>query len=210
MGKVTQLGFAAVSPADVTTNLMAANVTGGAASQCADMLHDLKTGLMIGAKPNAQAVAQIFGVFAGSISGSLTYLALIPDPQSMLLTEEWPAPAVATWKAVAEVFRDGFEQLPPAALPAMLIGLAAGAALAAAEAYFPPRWARWVPSPTSMGLAFVLPAWNSLSMFLGAMLAEGVRRRVSTWRDRVIVVAAGLVAGESLAGVVSAFARMFG
>lgn len=210
MGKVTQLGFAAVSPADVTTNLMAANVTGGAASQCADMLHDLKTGLMVGSTPKVQAVAQIFGVFAGSFSGSLTYLVLIPDPQSMLLTDEWPAPAVATWKAVAEVFRDGFDQLPAAALPAMLIGLAVGALLAAAEAYLPDRWVRWIPSPTSMGLAFVLPAWNSISMFLGAVLAELVRRRVPTWRDRVIVVAAGLVAGESLAGVVSAFARMLG
>jgi len=37
------------------------------------------------------------------------YLLLIPDPAAMLVTSEWPAPAVATWKAVAELFRDGIE-----------------------------------------------------------------------------------------------------
>jgi len=210
MGKVTQLGFAAVSPADVTVNLMAANVTGGAASQCADMLHDLKTGLLVGARPRSQAVAQVFGVFAGSLSGSWAYLALVPDPRSMLLTEEWPAPAVATWKAVAEVFRDGVEQLPPAAFEALVLGTIAGVVLAAAETILPRRVARLLPSPTSVGLAFVLPAWNAISMFSGAVLAEVARRHLPRWRDRVIVVAAGLVAGESLAGVGAAFARMLG
>jgi uncharacterized oligopeptide transporter (OPT) family protein len=49
MGKVTQLMFAVLAPGSPAANLMAANVTGGAASQCADMMHDLKTGHMIGA-----------------------------------------------------------------------------------------------------------------------------------------------------------------
>ena len=33
MGKVTQLAFGIISPGNVASNLMAANVTGGAASQ---------------------------------------------------------------------------------------------------------------------------------------------------------------------------------
>ena len=36
MGKVTQLTFGFISPGDATANLMAANVTGGAASQCGE------------------------------------------------------------------------------------------------------------------------------------------------------------------------------
>jgi hypothetical protein len=44
MGKVTQLSFAVLDPGNVSTNLMAANVTGGSASQAGDMMHDLKTG----------------------------------------------------------------------------------------------------------------------------------------------------------------------
>ena len=58
MGKVTQLIFGVLSPENVAGNLMAANVTGGAGSQCGDMLHDLKTGLLIGASPRQQALSQ--------------------------------------------------------------------------------------------------------------------------------------------------------
>ena len=205
MGKVSQLGFAAAAPANVTVNLMAANMAGGAASQCADMLHDLKTGLLVGASPRKQAFAQLFGVTAGSLAGAYTYLILIPDPASSLMTETWPAPAVATWKAVAEVFRDGWDQVPTGAMTATMGGILAGAAMAVAEATLPRRLGRWVPQPSALGLAFVLPAWNGVSMFAGALLATLTGRRFPGWRDRVVVIAAGLVAGESLAGVGKAF-----
>ncbi|MCC6215786.1 MAG: OPT/YSL family transporter [Polyangiaceae bacterium] len=202
MGKVTQLVFGAVSPGDVAGNLMAANVTGGAASQCGDLLHDLKTGALIGASPRQQAVSQTAGVLAGAVAGCVGYLVLVPDPKGMLLTAEWPAPAVAAWKAVAEVFREGFSAMPPMALDAMAIAGVLGVVLAVLEKVLPPRVAGWVPSPGSIGLAMVVPAWNSLSMFLGAVLAALLGRWRPGWTKRLlIVIAAGLVAGESLVGV---------
>ena len=48
MGKVTQLTFGVIESGNVSANLMAANVTGGAVVN-ADLLHDMKTGLIIGA-----------------------------------------------------------------------------------------------------------------------------------------------------------------
>ena len=202
MGKVTQLIFGVVSPGNVGTNLMAANVTGGAASQTADMLHDLKCGLLIGASPRKQAIAQSFGVLAGATVGSWGYLLLVPDPQTMLLTEEWAAPAVLAWKTVAELFRDGFEAMPTMALEAMAIGGAAGVVLAIAEKVLPEKSRKWVPSPGAMGLALVIPAYYAVSMFLGSFLAFGANRIASRWARRfVIVIAAGIIAGESLVGV---------
>jgi putative OPT family oligopeptide transporter len=211
MGKITQLSFAAISPGNVTTNLMSANVTGGAAGQCADMMHDFKTGKLIGAEPRLQAVAQVFGVLTGSLVGVGAYLLLIPHPQTMLITPEWPAPAVATWKAVAEVLRGGFGDLPPGAGPAIVVAAVVGVGLAYANHRLPPRWHHFVPSPSAMGLAFVIPAWNSLSMFLGALLAWLLLRFREDWADRFLIAgAAGLVAGESLAGVAAAMSRLFG
>lgn len=202
MGKVTQLVFGAVSPGDVAGNLMAANVTGGAASQCGDLLHDLKTGALIGASPRQQAIGQTAGVLAGALAGCVGYLVLVPDPKGMLLTAEWPAPAVAAWKAVAEVFREGFSAMPPMALDAMAIAGTLGVVLAVLEKVLPPRVVAWIPSPGSVGLAMVVPAWNSLSMFLGAIVAALLGRWRPAWTKRLsIVVAAGLVAGESLVGV---------
>lgn len=202
MGKVTQLMFAALSPGQPAPNLMAANVTGGASSQCAELMHDLRTGKMIGAKPGFQFVAQVFGALSGALAGSAGYLLLVPDPSSQLLTDEWPAPAVASWKAVAELFMQGFGALPASALQAMTIGGLAGIVLAVLEKTLPARARRWVPSPASLGLAFVIPAYNAISMFLGAVCGSVLQRWFPNWTARfLIVLASGMIAGESLTGV---------
>ena len=205
MGKVTQLMFGVVSPGNPAANLMAANVTGGAAGQCADMLHDLKTGLLIGAKPRAQTTAQIAGIVAGSLSGTAAYLALIRDPATELVTEKWPAPAVATWKAVAEVFMKGADAMPEGAFAAIIVAATVGVVMAIGEKTLAPALARWIPSPASVGLAFVIPAYTSISIFTGAVIGAICMRYARSWAERfVIVIAAGLVAGHSLAGVAAA------
>ncbi|MFN7135034.1 MAG: OPT/YSL family transporter, partial [Myxococcales bacterium] len=209
MGKVTQLLFGVIAPGSPAANLMAANVTGGAASQCADLLHDLKAGYLLGARARLQALAQLLGSLSGALIGSAAYLILVPDPQKMLLTNEWPAPAVAAWKAVAEVFMKGFEAMPTGAVAAMAWAGGAGIALAVLEKVVPKRVATFVPSPASLGLAFVIPAWNSLSMFTGALLGWVAMRFFKSWATRfLVVVASGIIAGESLTGVGVALKQM--
>ncbi|REK06004.1 MAG: OPT family oligopeptide transporter [Planctomycetota bacterium] len=209
LGKVTQLTFGLIHPTSVGVNLMTANVTGGAAGQCSDLLHDLKTGKLLGASVRAQAWAQVLGVLVGSMAGSAAYLVLVPDPAGMLLTEEWPAPAVATWKAVAELFRDGIDAAPSGALTASIIGGCIGTALAVVNQLLPQDKHRFCPSAVSIGLAFVIPAFNSISLFLGAMAAALATRVAPGWASRFILpIAAGFVAGESLAGVASALVAL--
>lgn len=211
LGKITQFTFAAISPSNVTANLMTANVTGGAAGQCADLMHDLRTGQMIGANPSFQIIAQVFGVLTGSLVAAITYLSLIPSPQTQLLTPEWPAPAVATWKAVAEVISVGIDALPPASLPAIYIATLIGVGLALIESVARPGVRRFIPSGSAVGLGFVIPAWNSISLFVGAVLAMLIGHFFPEWaKRRLIVVVAGLIVGESLAGVVSAIGGVLG
>lgn len=209
LGKVTQVTFGALAPANTTVNLMAANVTGGAAGQCSDLLHDLKTGLLIKATLRYQAIAQVFGVLSGSLAGTAAYLIIIPDPQAMLLTPEWPAPAVATWKAVAEVLAEGFDTIPPGSLTAVMIAAVLGVGLSVVEHLVPARRRILVPSAASLGFAFIIPASISLALFLGALAAWIVGLFAPDWRKKyVIVVAAGLVAGESIAGVLHALSQI--
>ena len=206
IGKVSQLGFGIAAPGQVITNLMTANTAGGAAGQCADLLNDFKVGHGIGASPFRQTIAQCFGILTGSIAGSMVYLALIPDPQAMLLTEEWPAPAVATWKAVAEALSYGLDSIPSSARWAMLWGGAAGLVLGILEIVMPSARARYLPSAVALGLAFVIPASISIIMALGALIAWVFTARFPSLAARfVIAAAAGLVAGESIIGVAASF-----
>lgn len=209
MGKVTQLVFGALQPASPAANLMTANITGGAASQCADLMHDLKTGHLIGAAPRRLTVAQIFGALAGALAGSFFYLVLVPNPTEQLFTEKWPAPAVATWRAVAELFRSGMDALPEGTLLAMMIAGGLGVALPLAGRYLPPRLAFFVPSSAALGLAFVINAFNCLSMFIGGLLALLLSWFLPKWTARFLVaLCAGLTAGEPLSGVGISLSRM--
>lgn len=208
IGKVSQLGFGLAAPGQAVANLMTANVAGGAAGQCADLLNDFRVGQGIGATPFRQAIAQCVGVLTGSLVGAAAYLALLPDPAAMLLTEAWPAPAVATWKAVAEAMAHGIDSVPESARTAMLIALAAGCAAGLVEATAPARLVRLLPSATAIGLAFVIPASISFTMALGALAAAAFRALAPTLAARfTVAIAAGLVAGESFVGVFAAFAQ---
>jgi len=202
MGKVTQLTFGAIPGSGVTANLMSANVTGGAASQCADLLHDMKCGLMVGASPRLQTYAQLGGVLAGAFAGSAVYQLLITNPSEQLLTEDWAAPAVAQWKAVAEILVKGFENLPEGSVMAMVIAGVIGIVLAIFEKVLPKERATYVPSPSAIGLALVIPAYYCVAIFIGSLIGWGVQRRFPDWSKRfLIVLASGIFAGESLVGV---------
>ncbi len=204
IGKVSQLTFGAMAPGQPITNLMTANVAGGAAGQSADLLNDFRAGHEVGASPARQVVAQCAGVVMGSLVGSLAYLTLIPDPATQLLTPEWPAPAVATWKAVAETLSVGLSGIPQSALIAMAIAGVLGIVLALIERRVSGRHLLLVPSGATVGLAFVIPAGTSITLFLGAALASLLHGLAPHWAARFLLsAAAGLVAGESLFGVVS-------
>jgi uncharacterized oligopeptide transporter (OPT) family protein len=195
-----------MAPGEVVTNLMTANAAGGAAGQCADLLNDFKAGRSIGATPRYQVLAQGVGVVVGSLMGSLVYLTLVPDPAATLITDEWPAPAVATWKAVAEALQHGPGAIPASARMALLTGAVAGIVMVALERS---RLRPWLPSAPAIGLAFVIPASISAMMCFGAIAAALIQHLAPRWQARFLIAAAsGLVAGESIGGVLAAFQDM--
>jgi putative OPT family oligopeptide transporter len=202
IGKVSQLTTGTLAPGETTANLLGANVAGGAAGQSADLLNDLKVGYLIGTPPHYQVIAQFFGILTGSVMGSIVYLQLIPDPVKMLVTDEWPAPAVATWKIVAETIGNGLESIPPSAIWAV----ACGTCLGMTGAWLQQRKPQvWLPNVPAFGLAMVIPASISITMFIGSLVAKVIERYKPSIAQRFLVAAAsGLIAGESLSGVANA------
>jgi len=203
LGKITQITFGALAPGNITTNLMTANVTGGMGLHAADLLTDLKSGYLLKADPRQQFWAQFFGVLAGSLFVVPAYRLLIPTAD-LLGTDKWPAPGAQTWKGVAELLAKGFNTLHPTAQYALLVGAVLGIALVLLEKAFP-KWRKFIPSPTGLGLAFTTPAFNTISMFTGALIALLIERRDAEAADHMVVpVSSGFIAGESLVGVLIA------
>jgi putative OPT family oligopeptide transporter len=203
LGKITQLAYGVLIPQNLTANLMTANVTASVAAESADLLTDLKSGYLLGANPRKQFLAQFFGVFAGAIAATGGFYLLVRDA-SALGGNEFPAPAAQVWKAVAQLLARGVHALPPYALAAIWVGLLVGAALTAVEKLWP-RAHRFLPSPTGLGLAFVVQGYSSISIFIGACIAALYRRaRPKAAETYTIPVASGFIAGESLVGILVA------
>ena len=203
MGKITQLVFGVLAPGNMKTNLMAASLTGGAAIHSADLLTDLKSGYLLGANPRKQLIAQLFGVVAGTFFVVPAYLLLI-DPAD-LGSDRWPAPAAQIWAGVAKVLAKGLGALPTGATSGLLIGGAVGIVLALIEDFVPKEYKKYTLSSTAAGIAWVIPAWNSFSMFLGSLLAWLYVRANAARAERYnLAVASGFIAGESLIAVLIA------
>lgn len=205
LGPVTQLIYGVITPGNVAGNIMAANVTGGVGLHAADLLTTLKTGWLLGAKPRHQFYAQLFGVIVGAIVVVPAFNIILPDP-SVLGGEAWPAPSCVVWAGVSQSFAHGIGALHPSSKGAILVGLVLGVAMALLEKFAPRGLRAWLPSPSGVGIAMVLPASNCIAMFLGAAIAEWLRRKKPALAEKTVVpVASGLIAGESLMGILIAF-----
>src|SRR5262249_10280766 len=86
-----------------------------------------------------------------------------------------------------------------------------------------PQWKKYLPSPTGLGIAFYIAGSDSLAMFAGAVVAWWVQRSVGQQSadhasenaddtgvtSYIVPVSSGLIAGESLMGIVVAALNAF-
>jgi putative OPT family oligopeptide transporter len=201
VGKVTQLVFGGLSPGQMATNLMSAGITNGGAAQAGDMLQDLKTGYLLGASPRKQFGAQLLGICAGLVLVVPVYWIFTGAYE--LGSEQIPAPAAFAWKAMAELLVEGFQALPPYAPQALAIAGAVGVILPILRRM--DRIKPYVPSGLAMGIAFIVPAFNSLVMFYGLLIWLVWKRFWPVAAEKyTFAVASGMIAGEGLIGIVNA------
>lgn len=205
MGKIMQLTYGVLIPQNATANLMTAAITSGAASSSADLLTDLKAGYLLGANPRRQFVAQLLGVLPGTIATVAGFYVLVPDATALTGVDgrdpAFGAPAAQQWMAVAKVFKLGIGHLHPLARQCIFAGIIVGVVLVLLERALP-RYKRWLPSATGVGLGIILPFYQPLQMALGAVIAAILSRKEGRVKELVIPVASGLIAGESIVGVV--------
>jgi len=200
MGKITQLTFGALRPGNTSVNLMSANVTAAAASSSADLLTDLKSGYLLGAHPRKQFLAQLAGIFVGTVVTVLSFRLLVPDA-SVLGTDQFPAPAAQTWRAVALALSEGIYSLGAVKTWCVVGGAVVGIVLTVLPRILPSH-RHLVPSPSGVGLAWTFHWYYGLLFFLGGLLGWWVAKKYPERAEELTFpVASGWIAGESLMGV---------
>jgi OPT family oligopeptide transporter len=210
LGPVTQLIFGGLAPGNIPANVMSANATGGVGLHSADLLTDLKSGWLLGANPRQQFIAQLFGVVAGAAVVVPVFNILVPSAD-VLGSEQFPAPASMVWAGVSKLLATGVSALPQTARVGALCGGMLGILLVLLDKFAPKSAKAFVPSAAGFGLAIVIPGSSSIAFFIGAAIAEALRRaKPKLAEDTVLPVSSGFIAGESLLGIGLAMLKAFG
>jgi uncharacterized oligopeptide transporter (OPT) family protein len=200
MGQLTQAIFGGLLPGALAPNVAAGAVVSGAAAQTGVSMWSLKAGHLLGATPRRQLTVQLVGVVVGSLVGVPAYLLL--TKAYGVGSEALPAPFAQQFRAVAELAVRGLDGLPPHA--GLATGVAAGVGVLLSLATRG-RAAKWLPVPFAMGIGFLLPAFYSVSICLGAVGVLVARRLRPEGADRSMsTLGAGAIAGESLTAVLIA------
>jgi OPT family oligopeptide transporter len=207
LGKLTQLTFGALSPGNITTNVMTAAITGEVAGNASNLLMDIKPGYMLGGKPRQQAIGHVLGIIAGALVATpVFYYIFLKGNPAGLMSEQYPMPAASIWRAVAEVLTSGLSNLTESARWAALIGAILGICLEAIKTRTKGKF--WL-SGVGIGLAFVIPFNTCFAMFLGSFifwLCGRCMKESDGFGYKVMVrnlepVCAGVIAGGAITGI---------
>ncbi len=207
MGKITQVVYGILDPGKITTNLMAAGITAAGASQAGDLMHDLKAGYILKVSIKKQVITQLIGVIVGVFVAAAVYRLLTAAYE--IPGEDFAGPAVVAWHLMAQVLVVGIEAIPLSARWAAVIGALFGIVVTILGKN--KKIAKWLPSPVAVGIAFIVPAFYSIAMWLGALLTYMVNRKNPEAVNKYDAsLASGLIAGEGLMMVVVALLLILG
>ncbi|KAF8306035.1 oligopeptide transporter [Clavulina sp. PMI_390] len=197
-----------------TINLVAGVLSGGSAAQSTDMTGDLKTGHLLSAKPKNQFVAQLTGATVAVFLNVGLFILfcksapciLYPDPTGQQQCT-YGAPSVAAWAAVAEAVAAPVFPVPSSSgYTAIGLSIAAALTVFAKHFYIPQKYWHYIPNWNAIGLGFVVPqVYYPIAMIFGATMVHlWEKRSPKSFEMYGFALAAGLVAGEGMGGVLNA------
>ena len=197
-GLIVLLAVAALGESDQVKLFFVAAVIAVACGLGGDVMSDFKTGQLIGTNPRQMWVGQAIGALLGTVVSVVVMVALV----GAYGTEAF-GPGKAFVSAQASVVATMISGIP--SIPAFVCGLVAGIVL------------HCLRLPAMMiGLGVYLPFYMSLSAPLGALARFAYDRFAGNRKvadelshdDAGIIVASGMLGGESIVGVCVALATV--
>lgn len=211
LGKVMQLGYGIAVPHGLATNLFGTTIVTSSAAIASEAAVNLRCGHLLGASPRRQWLALATGVLAGVVVSVFAFDVLVPNVDAVG-TASMPAPAAQAWRAVASLMSAGLGAIDGVARLALGVGVVLGVLVAWGDR-LGDRRPGWWPSAFGLGIGMLVGFPVTLSFFAGSIVAHVVGRRWARREgsdDRMVALASGAIAGDSLMGVLLALLIAFG
>jgi uncharacterized oligopeptide transporter (OPT) family protein len=207
MANVMQAVFAVLAPGHIPINMIGSGMSGTVAANGEHLMQDYRAGKIVGSTNRNLTILQLVGVPVGALAVAIAY-PLVRAKYGVGGDGGLSSPISVKWAGFAELLSKGFGALPASALQALAIALVLGVVLTVLEGK--PKLARWVPSPTAIGLGMLIPGFAVVPIAIGAVL-QAVWQKVSRGTEEVynIPLASGFITGEALVLLVLAAVAAF-
>lgn len=195
MANVMQAVFAVLAPGHIPVNMVGSGMSGAVAANGEHLMQDYRAGKIVGSTNRKLTYLQLVGVPVGALAVAVSY-PLLRNRYGIGGEGGLTSPISVKWAGFAELLGEGFGTLPRSALVALVIALFVGVALTLLEAT---RLARWVPSPTAIGLGMLIPGFAVFPMVVGGIV-YALWKRFSPRTEAVydVPLASGFITGEAL------------
>jgi len=196
MANVMQAVFAVLAPGHIPINMIGSGMSGTVAANGEHLMQDYRAGKIVGSTNRNLTILQLVGVPVGALAVAIAY-PLVRAKYGVGGDGGLSSPISVKWAGFAELLSKGFGALPASALQALVVALILGVVMTVLEGK--PKLARWVPSPTAIGLGMLIPGFAVVPIAIGAVL-QAVWQKVSRGTEEVynIPLASGFITGEAL------------
>ncbi|KFY17333.1 hypothetical protein V492_00743 [Pseudogymnoascus sp. VKM F-4246] len=202
-------------------NLIAGGIASGAADVATNLTADFRTGFLLRTPPMKQWIAQAIGTLISVFLAPGMFVLFTSAYPCIIHPDEYDhcpflAPSVAAWAAVAQAVTDPSIGIPiKAGIFACVMGAVSVIQVIFRHYYLVgerEKYRAYLPNWGAIALAFVLPVpVFTNAALLGAIIAAVWRKyRYASWDVYGYAVAAGMIAGEGMGGVVGAALQLGG
>jgi uncharacterized oligopeptide transporter (OPT) family protein len=211
MVNLVQALFGAIAPGSLRASMVSSGITGAVAAESEGLMQDFRAGQMINSTPRILTYMQLIAVPVGALALAFMY-PLLRDTYGIIGEHaQLLSPTSQRWvgfaKVVTREFSGGGAISPEAAArlawmkSSFLVGALVGIVLTVIEQK--KEWLKFIPSPTGIGIAMLIPFSAASVIFVGAA-ADRVWTKVSpeSHQRYSIPLASGLIAGEALVAVI--------
>ncbi|KAF4971700.1 hypothetical protein FZEAL_9764 [Fusarium zealandicum] len=199
-------------------NLVAGNIASGTADVANSLVSDFRVGFLLRTPPNLQFYAQALGTFVSVFLAPGIFVLFMsaypcvyrpsPDPADIC---PFAAPSVAAWEAVATAVTMPSIPIPrSSAIFSIVMGIVCAIQAIVKHFYLVgsrEKYRDWLPNWMSVGVAWVLgpDSGYANAILFGSITAWWWRKWFRNHFEMyAFAIAAGLIAGEGLGGVINA------